>query len=184
MVSRTTGAAGRRQLGIWARATEAWRRAAWILIAIADIGLLAWGALAALAPDRLLGPNSTPILAAGYGGFTGGSWLALTATAPKTADFATLLFRMFGIYIVAFSLLAVAIAANGFRRNERWAWWALLVGNTIGFLAPMAYDQIVRAVGPFELSEYLGLAVVYASLAVNAPFGARSSIRTASVSRA
>jgi hypothetical protein len=26
-----------------------------------------------------------------------------------------------------FALLAIAIAANGFRRSERWAWWALLM---------------------------------------------------------
>jgi hypothetical protein len=32
----------------------------------------------------------------------------------------------------------------------------------------MVYDQIVGAVGPFELTEYLGLAVVYGSLAVTA----------------
>lgn len=34
----------------------------------------------------------------------------------------------------------------------------------------MTYDQIVRAVGPFELSEYLGLAAVYASPAATGPF--------------
>ncbi len=152
--------------GTLARATARWRRVAWVVILIADAGLLAWCAMAALAPQRLSGPGSTPILTAGYEGFTGGSWQQLVATAPKAAEYTTLLFRMFGTYGVAFSLLAIAIAAKGFRRGERWAWWALLVGNTIGYGAPMAYDQIVRAVGPFELSEYLGLAVIYGSLAV------------------
>jgi hypothetical protein len=79
-----------------------------------------------------------------------------------------LLFRMYGIYGVGLSLLAIAIAAMGFRRGERWAWWALLVGNTIGYGAAMVYDQIVGAIGPFELSEYLGLAAVFGSLAVTA----------------
>jgi len=160
----------RRKSGIWAREMARWRRVAWLVILIADVGLLAWGAMAALVPERLLGPGSTPILPAGYEGFTGYSWQELATGAPKAAEYATLLFRMFGIYIVAFSLLAIAIAANGFRRGERWAWWALLIGNTIGFIAPMAYDQIVRAVGPFELSEYLGLAAIYASLAITAGF--------------
>ncbi len=160
----------RRGPGTWARAVARWRRIAWLVILIADVGLLAWGAMAAGVPERLPGPGSTPILTAGYEGFTGSSWQDLAATSPNTAEYTTLLFRMFGIYIVAFSLLAIAIAAFGFRRGDRWAWWALLVGNTIGFLAPMAYDQIVRAVGPFELSEYLGLAAIYGSLAVTAPF--------------
>ena len=73
---------------------------------------------------------------------------------------------MYGIFIVAFSWLAIAIAANAFRHGERWAWWALLVGNTIAFVSAMAYDRIVGAIGPFELSEYLGLAVIYGSLAI------------------
>ena len=42
------------------------RRFAWLVMLIADAGLLAWGAMAALAPDYLLGPGSKPILAAGY----------------------------------------------------------------------------------------------------------------------
>ena len=83
---------------------------------------------------------------------------------------------MYGIYIIAFGLLAVAIAATAFRRGDRWAWWALLVGNTIAFVSAMTYDRIVGAIGPFEWSEYLGLTVIYASLAVTAPVlkGARA----------
>jgi hypothetical protein len=96
------------------------------------------------------------------------------ATTPKTAEYTTLLFRMYGIYGVGLSLLAIAIAANGFRRGQRWAWWALLVGNTIGYGAAMVYDQVVGAIGPFEMSEYLGLAAIYGSLAITAPFRATS----------
>jgi hypothetical protein len=151
-------------------AVKSWRRAAWILILLADIGLLAWGAMAAIAPEHLLGPNSMPILRAEYEGFTGYSWSELIATAPKTADLLTLVFRMYGIYGVAFSLMGIAISVTAFRRGESWAWWALLVGNTITYGSAMIYDQIARAVGPFELTEYLGLAAVYFALAVTAPF--------------
>jgi MFS-type transporter involved in bile tolerance (Atg22 family) len=149
-----------------ARAMARWRRVAWLVIVVADVGLLAWAAMAALVPQHLPGPAAKPILPAGYQGFTGASWQHLTATAPKTADYTALLFRMYGIYGVGLSLLAIAVGANAFRRGERWAWWALLVGNTIGYGAAMVYDQIVNAVGPFELSEYLGLAVIYGSLAI------------------
>ena len=160
--------ADRPETGTWRSVMARWRGVAWLAILIADVGLLAWAAMAALAPERLSGPGSTPILTAGYEGFTGGSWQELVATSPKTADYMTLLFRMYGICGVSFSLLAIAIAANGFRRGERWAWWALLVGNTITYVGAMTYDQIVGAVGPFELTEYLGLAVIYGSLAVTA----------------
>jgi hypothetical protein len=145
------------------------RRIAWFLMLLADIGLLAWGAMAAIAPENLLGPGGGPILPAGYEGFTGYSWTALTNTFPLATEFITLVFRMYGIYGVAFSLMAIAIAVTAFRRGDRWAWWALLVGNTLTYVSAMTYDQIARAVGPFELTEYLGLAVVYLALAVTVP---------------
>jgi len=156
--------------GTWAIAMARWRRVAWLVILIGDVGLLAWCAMAALAPEHLVGPGSRPILAAGYEGYTGGSWQHVVATSPRAAEYMTLLFRMYGIYGVGLSVLAIAIAGNGFRRGERWAWWALLVGNTIGYGAAMVYDQVVKAVGPFELTEYVGLAVICGSLAVTAPF--------------
>jgi hypothetical protein len=46
----------------------------------------------------------------------------------------------------------------------------------------MVYDQIVRAIGPFELSEYFGLAAIYGSLAVTAPVaGPRGAQKDAAV---
>ena len=68
--------------------------------------------------------------------------------------------------------MGIAIALTAFRRGERWAWWTLLVGNTIAYGAAMAYDWTVGAIGPFEMSEYLGLALIYAALASTAPFSA------------
>lgn len=156
--------------GTWAAVVGRWRRLAWLVLLVADAGLLAWGAAAAAIPGNLLGPGGVPILPAGYEGYSGGSWEQLVATSPKTAGYITLVFRMYGIYIVAFGLLAVSIAATAFRRGERWAWWALLVANTVAFVSAMTYDRIVGAIGPFEWSEYLGLAVIYGSLAVTAPF--------------
>lgn len=159
----------RQEIGVWATAMTG-RRVASLAILIADAGLLAWGAMAALAPQALPGPGSAPILAAGYEGFTGGSWQELVATFPMAAEFMRVIFQVYGAYIVAFGLLAIAIAATAFRRGDSWAWWALLVGNTIAFGSAMAYDWTVHAIGPFELTEYLGLAVVYGALAVTAPF--------------
>ena len=146
------------------------RRVAWILILIAEVGFLAWAVMAALAPEHLLGPGSAPILNAEYEGFTGYSWSGLAATSPLAAGFIMLLFRMYGTYGVAFALMAIAITVTAFRRGDSWAWWALLVGNTLAFVAAMRYDWIVRAIGPFELTEYLGLAAIYLGLALVVPW--------------
>ena len=160
MASRGHGPAARVSVG---------RRIGWWLILAADAGLLLWGAMAALLPERLAGPDGKPILAAGYEGYSGGSWQALADTSPKAAEFMTVLFRVYGAYIVAFSLVAIAVTATAFRRGERWAWWALLVGNTIAYGSAMTYDQVVGAIGPFEMTEYLGIALVYLALAITVP---------------
>ena len=146
------------------------RRIASILILIVDVGLIAWGLMAAAWPDYLLGPGGTPILTAGYEGFSGGSWSELSTPSPLAARYMEVLFRMYGIFNAAFGLMGSAIAVTAFRRGDRWAWWALLVGNTIALVSAMRYDWIVNAIGPFELTEYLGLAMIYGALAVTAAF--------------
>jgi hypothetical protein len=146
------------------------RKLAIIFILITDIGFIAWGGMAALLPENLLGPNSAPIVHAEYEGFTGLSWSALTASTPAVANFMTILFRVYGAYNVAFGIMAVFIALTAFRRGERWAWWALLVGNTITLVSAIIFDRTVKAIGIFEMSEYLGLLIVYIGLGITYRF--------------
>lgn len=148
------------------------RRIAWILILIVDIGLIAWGAMAALAPAHLLGPGGGPILPAEYHGYSGHEWSELTRTSPMAGAFMLVLFRVYGSYCAAFGLIAGAITVTAFRRGDDWAWWASLLGHSIALLSAIRFDWVVNAIGPFELTEYLGLVLVYGALAVTAPFPA------------
>jgi len=145
------------------------RQFAWIVILIVDVGYFLWGAMAAVSPTGLAGPGGKAILPAGYEGFSGASWSELVRTSPMTADYMILLFRTYGVHCAVFGLLGSLIAATSFRHGERWAWWALLLGNTMALMSAMRYDWIVNAIGPFELTEYLGLALVFAALAVTLP---------------
>jgi hypothetical protein len=126
------------------------RQIAWILILIVDTAYVAWGGMAAAMPDGLLGPGGKAILPAGYEGYSAGSWADLLRTSPMIAQYMIVLFRMYGIYCVLFGLM--------------------LVSNTIALVSAMRYDWIVNAIGPFEITEYLGLAAVWGALAVTAPF--------------
>lgn len=82
----------------------------------------------------------------------------------------SVLYRMYGIYCVLFGIMGSAIAVTAFRRGERWAWWTLLVANTVALVSATTYDKIVNAIGPFELTEYLGLLMVWAAFTITAPF--------------
>ena len=148
------------------------RRIAWVLVLVVDAGFVAWGLMAAAVPDYLLGPGGKPILPAGYEGYTGGSWPELVSSSPMTAGYIEILFRMYGVFNLIVGLLGVAIAATAFRRGDAWAWWTLLVGNTIALVSAMTYDRTVNAIGPFELSEYLVLVLVYVALAMTARLSA------------
>lgn len=143
-----------------------------ILILLVNVGYIAWGAGAAAWPEHLLGPGGKGILPAGYEGYSGDSWSELVGTSPLIAGYMMVLYRMYGIYCVLFGLMASAITVTAFRRGEVWAWWTLLVGNTIALASAITMDKIVNAIGPFELAEYLGLALVWGGLALTAPFRA------------
>ena len=148
------------------------RQYAWLVILVVDVLDVAWGAGAVISPETLLGPGGRAILPAGFEGYTGASWPQLASASPLTAGYLVLLFRMYGLFNVLFGLMGGAIAATAFRRGERWAWWVLLVSNTVALSSAMIYDKSVNAIGPFELTEYLGLALVWTALAVTAPFRA------------
>ena len=143
------------------------RQMAVILILIVDVGYVAWGGAAAIAPDHLLGPGGKAILPAGYEGYTGGAWSALAAS---SGAYMSVLYRMYGIYCVLFGFMGSAIAVTAFRRGERWSWWTLLVSNTVALVSAIMYDKTVNAIGPFELTEYLGLLMVLGAFAITAPF--------------
>lgn len=148
------------------------RQIACILIVIVDVGYIVWGTGAAVSPDRLLGPGGKAILPAGYEGYSGGSWSELISASPLIAGYMKVLYRMYGVYNVLFGVMCSAIAVTAFRRSSPWAWWALLLGNTVALVSAMTYDKIVNAIGPFEMTEYLGLALVWGALAITAPFRA------------
>ena len=166
----TAGLMDRHETSGLTAAMDVARRAAWLVIFFVDAGFVVWGAMAAFAPEYLLGPASKPILVAGYEGYTGASWAQFVQASPRSAGYIELLFRTYGAYSIALALPAMALAATAFRRGDAWAWWALLLGNTIALVAAMRYDWIANAIGPFEMTEYAGLALILAAHAVTAPF--------------
>src|SRR4029078_1829389 len=91
------------------------RRIAWIVILIVEVGYIAWGAGAAIAPDHLLGPGGKAILPAGFERYSGGSWSALVAASPLVAGYMAVLYRMYGIYCVLFGVMGSVIAVTAFR---------------------------------------------------------------------
>jgi hypothetical protein len=132
------------------------------VILAADAGIVLYGALAVATPA---------LLTAGYASYSGESWAALVAQAPKTAAYLLLVYRLVGGLNIALGITLIALIVGPYRRGERWAWFTLLAGNVIGFGAPMAYDQITGAIGFFEVLEFVAIAAVLGALALSFPRG-------------
>jgi hypothetical protein len=108
------------------------------------------------------------ILSSGFESFTGQSWSALVSASPKTADFILLTAgRMFGVHILLMTVLLFAITLKSFRRGERWSWYALLIGYTLG----MTFDAVVVLIigqVPVVVIDIVTLLLVYIALGISA----------------
>jgi len=132
---------------------------AWKILLIADFGVLFYGLLVVFGPD---------VLSEGFRVSTGQSWLALLSVSPTTAEYILLLWRLVGALNIAFAIVAIAVVLMSFRRGEAWSWYALLIGNTIGYGSPIAFDLTVGAIGIFEELEIIFMLLIYIALGISA----------------
>jgi hypothetical protein len=72
--------------------------------------------------DIVQGMSADPAIA---NSITGIPWEELRVSSPKIASLIDLQVRSGGSQLVALSLLSIAICLTGYRRGERWAWYAL-----------------------------------------------------------
>ena len=65
------------------------------------------------------------------------SWSELKASSPAASDLVSWLYGGMGLLKMSWSLLVIAITLTGYRKGEKWAWYALclvpilLVGNAL-----------------------------------------------------
>lgn len=131
------------------------RRLAVVAVAVIDFSVVAWGVLAVADPE---------VLTSGFETYTGEQWGRFAGRAAA-AEFLLIAFRLMGALNVAVGLILLIVATTGFRMGHRWAWWTLLIGNTLAIGAPIVYDRTVGFIRVFEVLEYVALAVVYGALA-------------------
>ena len=99
---------------------------AWLIVVVADIGLLLWGAGAALIPETLPGPGSgdPPRRVRGaYGRLMAATDLDVAGDRGLHRAGLPDVRRIY-IVVALDHGLGIATAANSFRHGERWAWWA------------------------------------------------------------
>ena len=113
-------------------------RYALVIILLADVGVLVYRAMAAVAPSALI---------PGYESYSSRTWLELVAADTQTAAFVLLLFWLLGAYNAAFAVLAIAIAATAFSLDSRTA-IAYPGIASCGSVNPFAPKPMGRCCGP------------------------------------
>ncbi len=58
---------------------------------------------------------------------TGMTWSQLVASSPSLANFITLGAKEFSLTAAVFAFFVVVISLKGYRRGEKWAWYALWI---------------------------------------------------------
>jgi hypothetical protein len=114
---------------------------AWKLMMVPNIIVLVFGLVFTFIPDVMLSP--------GFDLFTGQTWSNFVSTSPEIADlFMLTAGRMFGVHILVMTIFALAITYYGFRKGERWSWYVLLGGYSLGLI----FDAVaVSIIGQMEV---------------------------------
>ena len=99
-------------------AERAYQRYAWIILFVVSVIFALFGL-----GDVILATGADPAIVQGITGLTPEELGAISPEALVLANHQT---RASGAILLSFGLLAAAVAWTGFRRGERWAWYALL----------------------------------------------------------
>ncbi len=99
-------------------AERAYERYAWVILFVVAVIFALFGL-----GDILLATGADPAIVQGITGLTPEELGAISPEALKLANLQT---RASGAIFLTFGLLAAIVAWTGFRRGERWAWYALL----------------------------------------------------------
>ena len=103
----------------------------------------------------------------GYESYTGQTWSAFVSATPKTVDFLLLTAgTMFGLHILVMGVLFISITITGFRNGQRWAWYALLVASTLGWVGDTA-AVLVMGLVPLAIGNLVFLSLAYIALGIS-----------------
>lgn len=117
------------------RKERAYEKYAWILIFASGIVLLR-------ETFELLFSGRPPLSDRTIEPIAGMSWSQLFSQSPGIASLITFTTRMGVIFILSFAILAISVSLTGYRRGERWTWYAL-------WILPLSQTFVLALVSSF-----------------------------------
>lgn len=131
----------------------------WRIMMIPHVAVLLFGLIWVVAPDISVGQDLQA--------FMGQPWADFVTSNARLADFISLLGRVLGVQLIIIGILAIAITLTAYRRGEKWSWYVLLAGNTLGWGSGLAAEGITGVMS-IVVVEAIILLVAYVGLAISA----------------
>ena len=108
-----------------------------------------------------------PSIAKNYQLFMGQPWADFVASNARLAIFISMLNQLIGAVVIVNAIATMAIILKAYRRREKWAWYILLAGNTLGFGSALAWEAATNLIPALVINAIM-LLVTYAGLAISA----------------
>lgn len=108
-----------------------------------------------------------PSIAKNYQLFMGHPWADFVASNARLVIFLSMLNQLIGVQVIGYAIVTIAIILKAYRRREKWAWYVLLAGNTLGFSSVIAWEAATNLIPALVINAIM-LVVTYIGLAISA----------------
>jgi len=104
-----------------------------------------------------------------FKGYTGQSISEAIASGSKAAELWLITQRLVGIGLLTISILMIFVTKNGYEKNARWSWFALLIAGTVTWLSLIGYKVATGYFDPSLSSMTFIIGAILFILAITMP---------------
>ncbi len=128
----------------------------WKIMMVPPIFTLLLGLSLTVAPGISIAKNFQSVM--------GQPWADFVMSNAKLGTFLSMLIQLIGVQVIVIGIVSIAITLMAYRRGEKWSWYILLVGNTLGFGSGLVWEaatDVIQTLVMFAimlLVAYVGLA--------------------------
>jgi len=142
-------------------------KVSWILIIIVHCVIIIVGLAAIFIPQSYIAKD--------YQLLTGNIWSDFVASNPQISSYITILTFEIGTIALAAGITALFVTLFAYRKGENWAWYIILIGNTLGWGGAIR-ENIYSGDMVVVLISIIVLVIAYVGLAI----GAKAVLKKAS----
>jgi hypothetical protein len=135
------------------------RKAAWQIMLVPHGATFVFGLIWIIFPGVFL-RNYYPV-------YIGPDWVEFLRENASLSFYISSMGRFYGIWMILFSFYTIATTVTAYKRREKWAWYAFLIANTVGYGCVIIGDSIVGLIGIVILESVL-LIIAYVGLSLAA----------------